>query len=195
MKMARPNRGGKSSFFPQPGGADAGLMPDPALNPIAFWSEVHKRLDTATPLGTDCGLLCGAQCCKGGPEDGMLLFPGEESLYAPDTLPAGWTLLPSSLNVSLLVCSGTCARERRPLSCRIFPLLPRVDVRGRIHPEVDLRAARVCPLLYDTGAPKLGPAFAEAVTHAFELAVHAPGVRVLLDLLWQENQALRRLLR
>ena len=56
----------------------------------------------------------------------MLLFPGEEAYYA--NLP-GYRLLPTAQG-TLLICSGQCDRADRPLSCRLFPLLPVVREGG-----------------------------------------------------------------
>ena len=45
----------------------------------------REMLEKVTPLKGDCGRVCGAACCR--PDEtgrgGMLLFPGEEALYAP----------------------------------------------------------------------------------------------------------------
>ena len=49
--------------------------------PADIWRECHAMLDAVTPLSSDCGTLCGAGCCKGGPEDGMLLFPEEALIF------------------------------------------------------------------------------------------------------------------
>lgn len=79
-----------------------------------IYQKAFRLLRYATPLRTDCGVLCGARCCKGDDETGMLLFPGE----------------PTALRVietegrRLAVCGGVCDRNERPLSCRIFPFFP-----------------------------------------------------------------------
>lgn len=41
-------------------------------------------LETLTPLKRDCGRLCGGACCQPDEtgENGMLLFPFEDSYYA-----------------------------------------------------------------------------------------------------------------
>ena len=174
-----------------------------------IWRECHSLLDSVTPLASDCGRLCDARCCAGGPEDGMLLFPGEESMYASPAhslnagmekiLPDTWhvkdsnILLPGrSEPIMLLVCDGKCDRSCRPVSCRIFPLLPWFDRKGRIRIRPDLRAAASCPLLFDDHAPVIRQEFAEAVCDAFLLADQIPGVRDLLDLLNEETALLRK---
>ena len=86
-----------------------------------------------TPLQSDCGKLCGAACCQPDEDGqgGMYLFPGEETLLPG----AGGDFAP------IYTCAGTCAREERPLACRIFPLTPvkkengwgvKMDVRARV---------------------------------------------------------------
>ena len=103
----------------------------------------RDMLENITPLNSDCGLTCGHVCCQSmdGDETGMLLFPGEEAHY--ENLP-GYTLKPAGLG-TLLICSGRCRREDRPLSCRLFPLLPVIREDG-VKVAVDLRAKAVCPL-------------------------------------------------
>ena len=51
----------------------------------------RKKLKNVTPLKKDCGRVCGAACCRSpeGEETGMLLFPGEEELYAGKN---GWRI-------------------------------------------------------------------------------------------------------
>ena len=90
-------------------------------------AEARRILADVTPLKTDCGRACGGACCQPDEDGqgGMLLFPGEEALYAD--LPEGFSIredhavLPGA---KLLICDGFCARENRPLSCRLFPMLP-----------------------------------------------------------------------
>ena len=58
--------------------------------------RARMLLDALTPLKTDCGRLCGGACCQGDETTGMLLFPGEDALYAGcafgRVLPAGFEL-------------------------------------------------------------------------------------------------------
>ena len=121
--------------------------------------ECRDLLRDCTPLATDCGLYCSAACCHSlpGEETGMLLFPGEERYY--EGLP-GWRIVTASSG-RMVVCDDECERENRPLSCRIFPLLPLVRPDG-IRVAMDARAAAVCPL-YRSGASGLSREFVEAV--------------------------------
>lgn len=119
------------------------------MNNIEFYKSLHRLLETTTPVGFDCGRLCGAACCQLSPElPGMYLFPGEEALF--ENLP-GFTIsgtqLPGYGAVRLLSCEGTCDRALRPLSCRIFPLSPKIK-EGKAAARLDPRGRPVCPLCH-----------------------------------------------
>ncbi len=105
----------------------------------------YKLLRDVTPINADCGNLCSGECCKGDNKTGMILFPCEEKLFEnnPD-----YKVIKTSDNKNLVICNGKCNRETRPLSCRIFPLVP-VFVDGKIYVIDDPRATGICPLLYD----------------------------------------------
>ena len=102
-----------------------------------LYRRVRRVLGAATPLRADCGVLCEKRCCKGDGETGMLLFPDEA------------TALPVRIREArrLAVCEGSCKREERPLSCRLFPLLPMEDQKGNIRVMTDKRGAGICPLI------------------------------------------------
>ena len=122
----------------------------------------RERLENVTPLKKDCGRVCGAACCRSmeGEETGMLLFPGEETMYRH--LP-GWRIRTGEAG-NVAICPGHCERSERPLSCRMFPLLPLL--RGEeIRTVMDLRAGAVCPLARQ-GMNALDPAFRQAVAEA-----------------------------
>ena len=101
-----------------------------------LYAEVFDILGELTPLARDCGTLCDCACCKGGDTDGMLLFPYERTELRTIAAAGG----------TLAVCDGTCDRSKRPLACRLFPLFPLTDERGRITVGLDARAMRVCPI-------------------------------------------------
>ena len=102
-----------------------------------LYDRVFRMLGTLTPLrGHDCGTLCGVSCCSGGDGDGMLLFPGEKTELPVKEAELG----------RLAVCSGSCERDKRPLSCRIFPFFPTVGEKGRVSVRIDSRAMGICPL-------------------------------------------------
>lgn len=87
--------------------------------------EAYSLLRTATPLHKDCGRLCGRRCCQGEETDGMWLFPGEEERFAAWRREGeeSFTVRPTQDNLGypLLVCDGTCNRERRPLPVGCTP--------------------------------------------------------------------------
>ena len=116
----------------------------------------------------------------------MLLFPGEEALYA--SLPSGWTIEPNDAVTPggrLLICDGRCERNLRPLSCRLFPLLP--TRRGA---KMDRRAWAVCPLM-ESGKRGLDPRFVEAVAQAGRLLYAHSAHAAFLDALHRFNEQLK----
>ncbi len=107
--------------------------------------NIYRILNDVTPLKTDCGNLCGNECCKGDDSIGMILFPGEEKRFSDEK---SFKILNLNGERKVVVCSGKCNRNLRPISCRIFPLFPAL-VDGEIYVIDDPRASGVCPLLYD----------------------------------------------
>lgn len=109
-----------------------------------LYKYLYKLLYNATPIGVDCGQLCGGACCKGDGETGMYLFPFEECMYDGTE---DWLEIYDSdfifegKSVKIAICDGTCDRKKRPLSCRIFPLFKHY---GEL--KNDLRAVHICPL-------------------------------------------------
>ena len=157
------------------------------MDPIL--TEARQMMETVTPLRDDCGKLCGGACCHSlpGDETGMLLFPGEEALYLdrPD-----WRLR-STEHGMLAVCSGSCSRCDRPLSCRLFPLLP--VVRGEeIRVAMDARAAAVCPL-YAAGRSGLCADFVQAVRTCGTLLMRSPSQAAFLRQLTAIHDELKAL--
>ena len=150
----------------------------------------RKQLEEVTPLKKDCGRICGAACCKSleGEETGMLLFPGEDALYENRE---GWRLRRTDEGEVLLICPGHCHRTDRPLSCRLFPLLPILSETG-IHVRMDLRAGAVCPLSR-MGIQALDSAFREAVRKAGETLMADQSQCAFLERLAGEQEELRML--
>ena len=153
-------------------------------------SAAREKLNQLTPLKKDCGRICGARCCRPleGEETGMLLFPGEAEAYAGR---AGWEIRKTARG-DLLLCSGTCNREERPLSCRLFPLLPLIGDDGEIRVVTDLRARAVCPLARQ-GKSAMDPMFIEAVRQAGEILAAQDEQAVFLDMLEEEQNELKDL--
>lgn len=149
-------------------------------------------LRDVTPLKNDCGRACGGACCEPDEDGqgGMLLFPGEEALYAP--LPGGFSLSLDSFVVPgalFLICAGRCDRENRPLACRLFPLLPKMK-EGEVRAVRDGRAYAVCPLL-PGGLCAFDPAFVLAVRQAGEILYACPEHRDFLDALHRFIRSIR----
>ncbi len=90
-----------------------------------------------TPLSADCGLVCGKACCKGDEETGMLLFPGEDTVFD----------VKEKNGSRLCVCEGKCDRSTRPISCIIFPFFPYITEEGKIKAKIDTRGINICPLI------------------------------------------------
>ena len=157
-------------------------------NPVLACREILAK---CTPLENDCGLYCGAACCQSleGETTGMLLFPGEEVLYEGKE---GFRII-STTSGRMLVCSRTCDRDERPLSCRLFPLLPLVRAEG-IRVAMDARAATVCPL-YASGAFGLRKEFVEAVRECGQILSEDPVQLVFLKQLTVQHDELRALQR
>ena len=151
-------------------------------------SAAREKLKNVTPLKRDCGRVCGARCCRPleGEETGMLLFPGEAEAYAGK---AGFEVRKTARG-DLLICSGTCDREDRPLSCRLFPLLPVIGDDGKVRAVTDLRAKAVCPLARQ-GKSAVDPDFAEAVREAGEILAAEDEQAVFLDMLEEEQSELK----
>ena len=152
----------------------------------------REKLKNVTPLKRDCGRVCGARCCRPleGEETGMLLFPGEAEAYAGKP---GWEVRETARG-ELLLCPGTCGRDERPLSCRLFPLLPLIGDGGEIRVVTDLRARAVCPLARQ-GKSAMDPVFVSAVREAGELLAREDEQALFLDLLGEEQEELKELSR
>ena len=154
--------------------------------------KARALLETLTPLKKDCGRLCGARCCESleGEETGMLLFPGEEACYADKP---GWKLKEAE-NGTIVICPGRCERTERPLSCRMFPLLPEQTAEGGIRVRTDLRARAVCPLAKQ-GLSAMDPDFREAVRAAGEVLSASPRQAEMMEKLRMEQEELRSIQR
>ena len=154
-------------------------------------ARARALFDDLTPLRTDCGLVCGGACCRPleGENTGMLLFPGEEAYYA--ALP-GYRLTETEAG-TLLTCSGQCERADRPLSCRLFPLLPLLREDG-VKVATDARAKAVCPLARQGKAALLSE-FVSAVREAGRILAQDDAQRVFLLRLTAQQDELKALQR
>ena len=134
------------------------------------YQRLYRLFAGVTPLKTDCGVLCGAACCKGDDTVGMLLFPGEET-----SLPVY-----EAQGRRFVLCGGGCERAQRPLSCRIFPLFPAADEAGRITVTADLRGLSVCPLARQAENVRFDPRFVRRVKKAGKLLAKDPACLAFL---------------
>lgn len=120
----------------------------------SMYKKIFEILGELTPLNVDCGVLCECACCKGDGDQGMLLFPHEES-----EMPIKYT----DSGTRLVVCDGACDRNKRPLACRIFPFFPTVNEKGKVFIEKDYRANLLCPLLEHSNEIVFNPKFFKAL--------------------------------
>ena len=152
-------------------------------------ARARALLENVTPLRADCGLTCGHACCNtlAGEMTGMLLFPGEEAYYA--ALP-GYRLVDTPQG-TLVICSGRCDRADRPLSCRIFPLMPVLRADG-VKVATDLRAKAVCPLSTQ-GKDALSAEFVDAVRQVGRILAEDDVQRAFLEKLTAQQDELKAL--
>ncbi len=137
-----------------------------------MYEKIFRIMGDLTPLRVDCGVTCGAACCKGDSETGMLLFPHEESEM---------TVKLGKNGERLVVCDGRCDRDKRPLACRIFPFFPTVDDKGKVFVELDLRAKRLCPLVEHCDEIEFEPKFFKALKKVGKVLVKDEECRKFLE--------------
>ncbi len=152
------------------------------LDEKIFYTKLYKMLEDVTPLTIDCGQLCNGACCAPTEEImGMHLFPGEKVMYEP--LPK-WTKIYESnftynngKKVQLITCHGTCDRKLRPLSCRIFPLVPYAKRGDKLKIMLDIRGRGICPLATAMELEDLNPLFVKRVILAMNLCMKVRDTR------------------
>ena len=138
--------------------------------------KAYEIIGEATPLAWNCGTLCKGACCQGDEETGMLLFPGEEALI-PET--PDFSVTKTFDGKPLLLCSGRCRREARPLSCRIFPFAW-ICENGRFRMIADPRSSTMCPLYASACKNRLNKTFTLAVHKAGKLLFTNPKMRAFM---------------
>ena len=142
-----------------------------------LYHRIYALFESVSPLRFDCGRLCGSACCQPDPElPGMYLFPGEEALF---TGRSGFKITETDLAgygpVPLLSCKGNCERAMRPLSCRVFPLAPKLE-SGIVSVRPDPRGRACCPLCRQ-GLGSLSSEFKNAVLDVFQLLAENPSTQ------------------
>lgn len=166
------------------------------------YSKLYKLTSLVTPLDINCGIRCGSACCSGDIKNtmGMYLFPGEEVMFSgqedwlqwesrnprEDGFPSSW--LPPLYFVR---CSGICPREKRPLSCRFFPLTPhllRDNTLLLIYETMKLPYK--CPLIKEK--TPLRPEFIDTVALCWKYLLRDPRNRdlVAMDSLEREKEGI-----
>ncbi len=151
------------------------------ISPKAIYRYAYRLLEEVTPCRFDCGKLCGAACCEDNDVGtGMYLYPGEESMLYP--YPAWMQVEAAGFffgehEAKILACPGKCERHKRPLACRIFPLVPYKKRGERMKIIYDPRAAALCPLKSED----LCPEFCEAVTRAMRAVVKTKEGRAFIE--------------
>ncbi len=132
------------------------------------YEEIYRLWDTVSPVPFDCGLFCGALCCVDpGHEDdemGLYLLPGEDKVHDKKDPWLSWSAeeaqeydFPPSWQgkVYFAMCKGPsgCKREKRPIQCRTFPILPHLTENGElvlIYNDMDL--PYICPMIEEKSA-------------------------------------------
>lgn len=137
----------------------------------ALYESAFACISDRTPLGRDCGMLCGKACCRGSDGQGMRLFPHESS-----PLPRAAT----TDGAPMVTCSGSCDRATRPLACRIFPFFPYLHADGHISAEIDVRGLRLCPLVASCRRVQFDRSFRRAVRAAGRILAQDDEIRSFL---------------
>lgn len=149
-----------------------------------FYNMIYSVLGNVTPLKVDCGQLCNGACCEVTDDiTGMYLFPGEEAMYK--NMPEWAKIYDTDFScngkyIDLFTCNGTCDRRLRPLSCRIFPLVPYVKKGEKMEIRMDVRGRGMCPLATAMNVEDLDSEFVKKVTLAMKLCMTNPEVREFL---------------
>ncbi len=150
-----------------------------------IYKSIYDFYGDSTPLLVDCGQLCNGACCKSddNEETGMYLFPGEEKLFLhnPD-----FKIIDSEFEyyngkfAKILICKGVCNRNLRPLSCRIFPIIPYLK-HNTYELIFDPRAKSVCPLLSLNDISELNKNFIRKSKRVINLLLNFKEARLFLE--------------
>lgn len=149
-----------------------------------LYKKAYRLLEGSTPLKYDCGMLCGKKCCSGDKDAGMHLYPGEETFLSEkhDFLDVRKDLF-NNTDIFFAICKGNCARAHRPLACRIYPLIPYIDGKGRMNIIKDPRARYICPLLSDLKEIQIERSFVRRITEVFRLLAQDTEIKAYITTL------------
>lgn len=162
------------------------------------WQAIYRLLDRVAPVPFDCGMICGAVCCgEPDPEDsemGIYLLPGEHKVFSEEDTWIRWSFqraeecdFPESWHgkVYFIRCSDPphCPREKRPLQCRTFPVLPHLtETEGLVLIHNDHDLPYCCPLIEDQ--TDLSGAFLKATFTVWKHLIRDP---LIYDLVKMES--------
>lgn len=150
-----------------------------------LYKEIYKLLDQPVIEGYDCGLLCGARCCSGEGGRGIYLYPNEEVMFDGDEAWLEWRVhrkkwydLPEPLDkLYFLKCKGGCTRDKRPLQCRLYPFLFRLEDSGSLLVTTN-DFGHDCSIL--SRGHNVSEAFMNNLQKAGEILLSIPGARELI---------------
>ena len=149
-----------------------------------IYESIYSFYGNTTPLSVDCGKLCNSACCKSdeNEETGMYLFPGEEKLFFsnPDFKIIDSEFVYNGKRAKILICKGKCLRNFRPLSCRIFPVIPYIK-NNDFKLIFDPRAKSICPLLELKDFSKLDMTFIKKSKKVIKLLLKFKETRLFLE--------------
>lgn len=151
------------------------------------FERVYSLLDCSATL-SDCGRLCGKTCCREyEPGVGMYLLPGEETMFTGKEPWLRWSYRSAKRHgfpetwrglVAFAMCRGMCPREKRPIQCRTFPLMPYLDRAGNLSVRPDtLTGSLICPLVRESASYPLNPDFEERAMRAWSILIKDPLIR------------------
>jgi len=175
------------------------------------FQAIYRFLDFFSPIDDDCGKLCGAVCClcstdptedtPSCPGDvnadhsmGLYLLPGEEQLFDGHEDWINWGYIdadeydfPESWHgpVPFFQCTTApnCPREKRPLQCRTFPLVPHIHEDGMLYMIYDRDPLPYeCPLISNPDEHPLDPGFVKATWRVWSHLVRDPLIMDLVEL-------------
>ena len=127
--------------------------------------------------------MCGAACCQDtindGSEAGMYIYPGERVMLKDYS---GIRIEKSDFEyggkcAEIAICKGVCDRRLRPLSCRIFPLIPYKKEGSPLTVITDPRAKSMCPLAKTFTMDDFDEKFTEAVLYIFKVLIKEKHVK------------------
>ena len=151
------------------------------------FNEVYSLLNVH-PLDFDCGILCGSLCCQEyEPGVGMYLLPGEEQMFSGKETWLDWKYVKAKDHnfpldwkghVAFVTCNATCPRDKRPIQCRTFPLMPYLTLDGELLVKLDtLTGILICPMIKEPDKYPLKPEFYAAALSAWRILIKDPLIR------------------